>query len=106
MDSPLERRTDKNYNDILRYIKSEKKKHKGIKGPTLLSKLKFYSVSESIQIDLMHSVGLGVIKNLFEYWFDFKLGPYSLRHKFDQIEQRFMKIQPPDYLPSVQLHAL
>lgn len=48
----------------------------------------------------MHTVGLGVTKKLFEYWFDFKLGEYSLRYNYDEIEKRYVSIRPPDYLSS------
>ena len=95
----MPRRTKENYAvGLAEAIKPGVKSYQGIKGSTLLNSLKFYSVSNSIQIDLMHTVGYGVIKELFYYWFDAKLGPYTLRHSYDQIEKRYMSIRPPAYL--------
>lgn len=91
----MDMRTILNYNRHVSKAISTNKAYKGIKGSTLLSKRKFYSVCTSIQIDVMHTVGLGVIKNLFEYWFDFKLGDYSLRYYYDEIEKRYLFIKPP-----------
>ena len=47
----------------------------------------------------MHSIGLGVIKNLFQYWFDERLGQYTLRNHYDEIEKRYLSIRPPHYIP-------
>ncbi len=94
-------RTDSTYKrHVNKAEKSRKKHYKGVKGSTLLAQCSFYSVSSSVQIDLMHTVGLGVIKNLFEYWFDFKLGEYSLRYYYDEIEKRYVSIRPPNHLSS------
>jgi len=80
--------------------KDQIKAYKGIKGSSVLESCTFYSPWSSSQIDVMHTVGLGVIKNLFEYWFEFKLGNYSLRDFYDEIEKRYLTIKPPDYLAS------
>ena len=74
------------------------KPYQSIKGESQLNRLKFYSSSSSIQIDLMHTVGLGVIKELFSYWFDTKLGPYSLRNNYDKIEKRYLPNKTPSYI--------
>jgi len=76
----------------------------GVKGPCQLSRCKFYNVYKSTNIDFMHLIGLGVIKSLFEYWFDKKLGPYSLRDNYNEIEKRYLSINPPDYLPATPKH--
>ncbi len=48
----------------------------------------------------MHTLGLGVFKNLFSNWFD---GPANASYKFKKneikaIEIRYMKLRPPDYV--------
>ncbi len=96
----IELRNDHGY---LKHLNSIDKSFRfGIKGPTELTRLKFYSVSKSTQIDYMHSVAYGVVKKLFEYWFektdpDFK---FSLKRLSDEIETRLKKIRPPSYIPS------
>ena len=97
-ETNVQRRNDQNYCEGLKESEKTGKNYQGIKGATLLSRLKFYSVPNSIQIDLMHTIGLGVIKELFSYWFDAKLGPYTLRHSYDKIEKRYLNIRPPGYL--------
>ena len=100
------RRTNENFNyhrkKAIKRLNTAKKikSYKGVKGSTVLSKCSFYSVCDSTQIDYMHSIGLGLIKNLFQYWFDEKLGDYSLRYYYDKIEQRYLSIRPPSYIPN------
>ncbi len=92
-----ERRTKESYRSGLKNAIETGKPYQGIKGACQLTRLRFYSVSTSIQIDLMHTVGLGVVKELFHYWFDAKIGPYTLRNNYDKIEKRYLKIRPPSY---------
>lgn len=42
----------------------------------------------------MHSVLYGVIKNLFNYWFDFKC-QFSLKKHKEKIDKRLLAIRPP-----------
>jgi hypothetical protein len=60
----------------------------------------------------MHSLCEGVIKNLFNYWFeagDF-LGEHSLRNFMQEIDRRLLGIQPPKFVPytprSIYAHNL
>jgi len=92
-----QRRTKENYASGLKAAIKTGKPYQGIKGACQLNRLRFYSVASSIQIDLMHTVGLGVIKELFYYWFDAKIGPYTLRNNYDKIEKRYLRIRPPSY---------
>ncbi|RNA09940.1 hypothetical protein BpHYR1_050702 [Brachionus plicatilis] len=43
---------------------------RGVKGETILSRLRFLRPTKSIVIDPMHTIFLGVVKDLFRYWFD------------------------------------
>ncbi len=99
----FEMRSDENYESFCNEAQSNSKKKAcfGIKGSTCLTSLKFYSVCNSTQIDFMHSVGLGVIKDLFTHWFDMVLGPYSLRDHLVEIDVAYINLTPPDYLPDV-----
>ena len=94
------RRDEISYAKGLKKALGQNKPFQGIKGVCMLSKLKFYSPVKSTQIDLMHTIGLGVVKELFERWFDTKKEhkPYSLRKYVKQIEARYMIIRPPAYV--------
>jgi hypothetical protein len=47
---------------------------RGVKGSTILSKLKYFrNPAASTNIDYMHSVLKGVVKRLFKLWFEQKV---------------------------------
>lgn len=71
---------------------------RGVKGDTLLNKLKYFDITKSIQIDYMHSVLLGVIKTFFSFWFDNNNEKYSLSKHIKQIDDRLLKLRPPSYI--------
>ena len=45
----------------------------GVKGNCTLNNLKYFNSVDSTCIDYMHSVLEGVIKSLFNYWFNGKI---------------------------------
>ena len=65
--SPL--RTQTNYMEDL------KNKTNGVKGPCVLSYLKYFFPCDSTCIDSMHSILEGVVKKFFRLWFE---SPISL----------------------------
>lgn len=73
-----------------------KKAVKGVKGPTLLSKI-CYDFINSTAIDSMHCVDLGVCKKLFTVLFDkqYATHPASLYRYVDTINSRISSIRPP-----------
>ncbi len=74
----------------------------GVKGPCILSSLKYFHPIRSHCIDYMHSVLEGVIKNFFKYWFDsaYSNTAFSLRKYMKEINNRLSKIKPPRFIPS------
>ena len=54
---------------------------------------------ENTNIDYMHSILLGVIKILFEYWFnkDMKYA-FSLKNSIKLIDAKLVRIRPPQYV--------
>ena len=91
IDKPL--RTADNYQTDL-YCRQN-----GIKGDCILTKLSFFNPVVNCNIDIMHSLFLGVIKTLFVYWFDHPSSHnYSLRSKIFDLNQRLLSCQPPDYI--------
>ena len=47
----------------------------------------------------MHSVYLGVIKNIFSYWFESNLSEkYSLKSRLNEINERLLRFKPPSYI--------
>lgn len=61
----------------------------GVLGPCFLNNFKYFQVVESLTIDYMHSICLGVIKNMFYYWFSENNKKYSLKSKLKQLNARF-----------------
>lgn len=92
IDQPL--RTKENYNtDLL-------DKSNGIKGYSVLGKLEYFNPIISTNIDVMHSVFLGICKDLFFYWFDHpKSAQYSLANNIEELNKRLLSCQPPQYIP-------
>lgn len=47
----------------------------------------------------MHTVFLGLVKDLFTYWFEHPLSSkYSLRNHLDELNDRLFKCKPPQYV--------
>ncbi|CAF1045397.1 unnamed protein product [Brachionus calyciflorus] len=65
------------YQIDLEYVMLTKESFRGIKGPTLFSKLKYYEPLGSTNIDYMHSILYGVILRLLEMWFSPKYSKES-----------------------------
>ncbi|CAF0831338.1 unnamed protein product [Brachionus calyciflorus] len=94
-----ELRDNSKYLEDLANSKVTKSNVNGIKGETILMKLKFYKTIESTVIDSMHTIFLGVIKKLFRYWFEFSSKePYSLKNKKKEINERLQNLRPPSSL--------
>jgi len=90
-------RNKKNYLQHLAKTNSSKKIFEGVKGNCLLSKLKFYDIIRSSNIDMMHSIFLGVMKTLFKYWFSSTLDrPYCLKSSIDLINKKLLECRPPN----------
>ena len=91
IDKPL--RNANNYDIDLHY------KQNGIKGNCIFNKLSYFNPVVNCNIDIMHSLFLGVVKTLFVYWFDHPSSHnYSLKSKISDLNQRLLDCQPPDYI--------
>ena len=83
------------------YLEDLKHRTNGVKGPCVLSYLKYFHPCDSTCIDYMHSVLEGVIKNFLSLWFETPISyPYSLKKYMQEIDNRLLKIRPPTFLPS------
>ncbi|RNA29376.1 hypothetical protein BpHYR1_028554 [Brachionus plicatilis] len=73
----------------------------GIKKESSLSDLKYYHPILSVNVDSMHSVYHGIIKEFFRYWFE-KPSELSsiLKKQINVLNSRLMSIRPPSYVPS------
>jgi hypothetical protein len=71
---------------------------RGVKGPCVLSDLKYFNPVTNTNIDFMHSIFLGVVKTLFEYLFDYS-SHFSLKKHMTQINLRLANIKPPSFVP-------
>jgi hypothetical protein len=97
-DEPLIKRDHDRYlKDVERSIK-ENKMINGIKGPSLLSQLKYYKPTENTNIDCMHSLFYGVIRHLFKYWFELPKSKYSFKDYLEAIQQRMSRQRPPSFV--------
>jgi len=64
-------------------------KSNGVLGPCFLNNFTYFQVVESMTIDFMHSICLGVIKNMFNYWFTDQNKKYSMKSKLELLNERF-----------------
>lgn len=77
------------------------KPYRGIKGPCLLSRLKYYDPLESTNIDYMHSILYGVVHYLLNMWFcsDFSQERFSMIRYSDEKNKRLLSIRPSKAVP-------
>ncbi|XP_066923710.1 uncharacterized protein [Clytia hemisphaerica] len=70
----------------------------GMKYPTWLHSLSAYDLVQSVGIDYMHGLALGVMKLLLKLWFskDFKSESFSSHDKIDVFDKRLEGIKPPN----------
>lgn len=86
-------RTRDNYKDDLRLTRH------GVKGDCIFNSLTYFNPVVSTNIDVMHSIFLGLIKNMFSYWFDHPATKkYSLRSMLDNLNEKLLSCRPPQYV--------
>ena len=68
-----------------------------------MNELKFFFPIEGTMIEYMHSILEGVIRKLIEYWFSssYSKKPFSLRPYLEKINENFLKIRIPKYVPRI-----
>ncbi|CAF0990447.1 unnamed protein product [Brachionus calyciflorus] len=88
------------YQIDLEYVMLTKESFRGIKGPTLFSKLKYYEPLGSTNIDYMHSILYGVILRLLEMWFSPKYSKesFSISGFQKEINNKIVSIRPPKFV--------
>lgn len=69
----------------------------GVKGPTVLSLLPDFNIIDGLIPDYMHSVLLGVTRQMASLWFESKNGDYAfyLGGKMKDIDKDLLSIKPP-----------
>ena len=92
-------RTKENYQRNVITSNQYKKPSKGIKGRCLLSVLKYFEPIRCTNIDLMHSIYLGVCKMLFFYWFVAPMSnKFSLKSKLNELNKKLSEMKPPNFI--------
>ncbi|CAF0945445.1 unnamed protein product [Brachionus calyciflorus] len=95
------KRTIQSYDIHLDIVLRISKTKFGIKDECILSELKYFHPIRNTLIDGMHSISLGVIKILFNYWFDKPFSmDYSLKNKMSIIDERIKEFKMPGYVSS------
>ena len=84
-------------------LKENNESH-GVRGETLLNRLKYYNPTENTTIDFMHSVLEGVVKRFFKLWFedavrDEHFFNFSLKDHMTEIDKRLLNIRTPLFIP-------
>lgn len=89
------------YDAYLKQSSASNKPCFGIKSKSALSELSYFHPIFNSNVDSMHSVFYGVIKNLFVFWFDHPIkSKYSLKNRINAINNRLLQIRPPSFCPS------
>ena len=71
----------------------------GIKGECIFNNFKYYHPMLSTNIDVMHSIFLGIVKDLFYYWFEHPTASrYSLKNHLVELNERIFRCRPPQYV--------
>ncbi|CAD6233584.1 GSCOCG00012284001-RA-CDS, partial [Cotesia congregata] len=74
--------------------KNTKIQIRGVKGYSILSCLPLIDLGKCVLPEFMHSVLLGVVKQVFGLWFG-KKSPYSLKSKITEVDDFMLRIRPP-----------
>jgi hypothetical protein len=96
-------RTHDSYLECLRTAQigeKNKETNKGVKGSCFLSCLKYFKPIVSTCIDYMHSILEGVVKSLFDFWFDSAIGQFCLKKYMQEIDNRLLQCRPPTFVPN------
>ncbi|KAK3729723.1 hypothetical protein QZH41_002051 [Actinostola sp. cb2023] len=75
----------------------------GFKAPSPLTQLPSFSIPESVAIDYMHSVCLGVVKTLVGLWFASTCSdkPWYCGNRIEEVDGRLLQIKPPNFINRV-----
>jgi hypothetical protein len=96
----------RNNETYLKCLKNAEQKNgeehtKGVKGSCILSSLKYFKPVESTCIDYMHSILEGVVKSLFEFWFESTNDQeFCLKKYMQVIDNRLLECKPPSFVPN------
>ncbi len=69
----------------------------GVKGPSLLTTLQCFDMAESFVPDYLHSVLLGVVRQITGLWFDNKVPEVNVKNPsvMKEIDRRLKSVRPP-----------
>ncbi|KAK3928284.1 Flap endonuclease 1 [Frankliniella fusca] len=96
----LELRNHENYLECLDRCVTSKQEYLGVDGPSMLSHILSSSVIDSVSIDSMHCLFIGVTKSLLRLWFDPKYhkAPFSLKTKANQVNLLLRNLKLPHFV--------
>ncbi|KAE8741813.1 hypothetical protein FOCC_FOCC012645 [Frankliniella occidentalis] len=93
------------YNDLVRNSIADptSKTLKGVSGPTVISYMMYSSMFAGVSIDSMHSLHLGVTKQILTLLFDesYDKEPFSLASAVDEINDRLQNLELPHFVERV-----
>lgn len=78
----------------------QKKPSVGIKNKCVFSNLKYFDLVNSVSVDYMHTVCLGVVKRLLSLWFgqEHKSKSFYIGNRINVINERLLKLSPPNLI--------
>ena len=81
----------------------KKKPVKGVKGPTILSKLPYFDIARGFVVDNLHCVDLGITRQLGHLWFDSTnhSEPWYLGKHIEAVDARLKSVMPPHEITRV-----
>ncbi|KAJ8050043.1 hypothetical protein HOLleu_03078 [Holothuria leucospilota] len=73
---------------------------KGVKGPSAVASIPFFSVAKGFVTDYMHCVLLGVVRSMLNLWVDssYHQSPWYIGTRVRDIDQRLLSVQPPNII--------
>ncbi|XP_034239130.1 uncharacterized protein LOC117644054 [Thrips palmi] len=94
------RRSDANYLESVMEAVRTKKESKGVLGPSILAYMTHSSFIQSVSIDSMHALAIGVTKQLLRLWFDskYKDKPFSLYQHAGRVNAMLTNLQLPHFV--------
>lgn len=89
-------RSHENYLKDIQEVKCMQRPINGVKGPSILIKLKYFDCVWGFPVDYMHGILLGVVRQLWVEW-NCPSSPFYLsRQQRDNIDKKLLNIKPPN----------
>lgn len=107
LQNPPLRNKEKMLEQAEKAVVEDKEHVRGVKGPSVLSIVPSADISKCIVPEYLHSVLLGVVKQLVSLWCN-KPGPWSISNRITEIDAFLLTFKHPDFVhrTSRQLKSL